>query len=102
MVQRLYQAAQRSNYFWVDDVHITGVLAQRTNTTITTLQPYVLYETDCERLLSGEGDLRQLEFLFTWHSISPEQVNSLWQLHVAQNYTNMQLDADVGPETGLS
>ncbi|XP_017863281.1 PREDICTED: beta-1,3-galactosyltransferase 1 [Drosophila arizonae] len=102
VVQRLYQAAQHSDYFWVDDVHITGVLAQRTNTTITTLQPYVLYETDCERLLSGESDLRQLEFLFTWHSISPEQVNSLWQLHVAQNYTTVQLEADVGPETGLS
>ncbi|KAH8302115.1 hypothetical protein KR044_002886, partial [Drosophila immigrans] len=80
VVQRLYQAAQRAGYFWVDDVHITGVLAQRTNTTITNLQPYVLYKIDCDRLLSGELELDQQEFLFTWHSIAPEQINALWQL----------------------
>ncbi|KAL7734233.1 hypothetical protein ACLKA6_011901 [Drosophila palustris] len=110
VVQRLYQAAQRAGYFWVDDVHITGVLAQRTNTTITNLQPYVLYEVDCERLLSGESDLDQQEFLFTWHSIAPEQISGLWQLHVAQNYTltqrSMQLDTEVGSDadtdTGFS
>ncbi|KAH8365984.1 hypothetical protein KR093_007916, partial [Drosophila rubida] len=80
VVQRLYQAAQQAGYFWVDDVHITGVLAQRTNTTITDLQPFVLYKVDCERLLSGELELDQQEFLFTWHSIAPEQINALWQL----------------------
>ncbi|KAH8410693.1 hypothetical protein KR222_005140, partial [Zaprionus bogoriensis] len=80
VVQRLYQAAQQANYFWVDDVQITGVLAQQTNTTITDLQPYVLYRVDCERLLSGKSELDQQQFLFTWHSIAPEQISALWQL----------------------
>lgn len=106
MVQRLYQAAQHAGYFWVDDVHITGVLAKQTNTTITNLEPYVLYKLDCERLLSGESDLEQQEFLFTWHSILPEQISALWQLHVAQNYTltqrSVQLDTELGTDTGFS
>ncbi|XP_060654767.1 beta-1,3-galactosyltransferase 5 [Drosophila nasuta] len=106
VVQRLYQAAQHAGYFWVDDVHITGVLAQRTNTTITNLQPYVLYKPDCERVLSGELELDQQEFLFTWHSIAPEQLNALWQLHLAQNYTltqrSVQLETEAGSDTGLS
>ncbi|XP_034483438.1 UDP-GalNAc:beta-1,3-N-acetylgalactosaminyltransferase 1 [Drosophila innubila] len=106
VVQRLYQAAQHAGYFWVDDVHITGVLAQQTNTTITNLQPYVLYRLECERLLSGKSDLEQQEFLFTWHSIAPEQISALWQLHVAQNYTltqrNVQLDTDMDTDSEFS
>lgn len=91
MVQRLYQAAQRTGYFWVDDVHITGVLAEQTNTTITDLQPYVLYSSDLALLLKGDRELDQQEFLFTWHSIAPEQISALWQLHLAQlqNYTQL-------------
>ncbi|EDW58245.1 beta-1,3-galactosyltransferase brn [Drosophila virilis] len=100
VVQRLYQAAQHAGYFWVDDVHITGVLAQQTNTTITTLKPYVLYESACERLLSGRSDPNQLQFLFTGHSISPEQIRRLWQLHVSQNGT--QRNEESAQETGLS
>lgn len=106
VVQRLYQAAQHAGYFWVDDVHITGVLSQQTNTTITNLQPYVLYKVDCERLLNGESDLEQQEFLFTWHSIGTEQISALWQLHVQQNYTltqrSVQLDTEVGTDTSFS
>ncbi|EDV95604.1 GH15689 [Drosophila grimshawi] len=110
VVQRLYQAAQHAAYFWVDDVHITGILAQQTNTTITTLHPFVLYVDDCQRLLSGERDIDQLEFLFTWHTISSSQIGALWQLYAAQNYTlphrNAQmvetLDGDGASDTGWS
>ncbi|ALC43365.1 CG11357 [Drosophila busckii] len=104
VVQRLYQAAQLSNYFWVDDVHITGVLAEKTNTSITDLQPFVLYEADCERLLSGERELEQQQFLFTWHSIGLEQISALWQLYISQNYTLTQrsVEPDSITDTGFS
>ncbi|XP_059225442.1 uncharacterized protein LOC106083981 [Stomoxys calcitrans] len=82
VVFRLYTAAQKFKYFWIDDVHITGVLAQQTNTTITTSSHYVLYSDECERLLTGKTDLKDMEFLFAWHSISPQQVKAIWQLQM--------------------
>lgn len=99
-MQRLYQAAQHAGYFWVDDVHITGVLAEQTNTTITDLQPYVLYSSDLALLLKGDRELNEQEFLFTWHSIAPEQISALWQLHVAQlqNYTQPSQSELAGTE----
>ncbi|XP_030372044.1 beta-1,3-galactosyltransferase 5 [Scaptodrosophila lebanonensis] len=87
VVERLYRAAQQSRYFWVDDVMITGVLAQRTNTTIISLKPYILYEPTLLGVLAGQIDLGQLEFLVSWHSISPQQVDALWQMYATQNYT---------------
>lgn len=82
VVFRLYTAAQKFKYFWIDDVHITGVLAQQTNTTITTSSHYVLYSGECERLLTGKTDLNDMEFLFAWHSISPQQVKAIWHLQM--------------------
>lgn len=34
-VFRLYKEAQRSEYFWIDDVHVTGTLLNRINYTLT-------------------------------------------------------------------
>ncbi|XP_075159646.1 uncharacterized protein LOC142232841 [Haematobia irritans] len=82
VVFRLYTAAQKFKYFWIDDVHITGVLAQQTNTTITTSSHYVLYSDECERLLTGKTDLKDTEFLFAWHSISAQQIRAIWQLQI--------------------
>ncbi|XP_061401642.1 uncharacterized protein LOC133337435 [Musca vetustissima] len=82
VVFRLYNAAQNFKYFWIDDVHITGVLAQQTNTTITTSSHYVLYSDECERLLTGKTDLQDTEFLFAWHSISAQQIKAIWHLQM--------------------
>ncbi|XP_011292278.2 uncharacterized protein LOC101889358 [Musca domestica] len=82
VVLRLYNAAQNFKYFWIDDVHITGVLAQQTNTTITTSSHYVLYSDECERLLTGKTDLQDTEFLFAWHSISAQQIKAIWHLQM--------------------
>lgn len=92
VVFRLYQAAQRSRYFWIDDVHVTGVLAQQTNLTISTSSSYVLYSDKCEQLLNGRLRLNDVEFLFAWHSISPEQIRLLWDLQ--QKKLAAQLEAE--------
>ncbi|KAM7355413.1 uncharacterized protein ACRADG_001474 isoform 1-T8 [Cochliomyia hominivorax] len=82
IIFRLYVAAQKSKYFWIDDVHITGVLAQQTNTTITTSSHYVLYSDECDDILTGKTDLSSTEFLFAWHSISAQQIKLLWHLQM--------------------
>ncbi|XP_037939428.1 lactosylceramide 1,3-N-acetyl-beta-D-glucosaminyltransferase [Teleopsis dalmanni] len=71
---RLYTIAQQSKYFWIDDVHITGILSQKANITITTLKRYVLY--------ANKTDFSEAEYIFSWHNISTEQVRELWRLHV--------------------
>ena len=38
----LYREAQRTEYFWIDDVHVTGTLAARANPTHTPLGNLVL------------------------------------------------------------
>lgn len=82
IVFRLYTAAQNSKYFWIDDVHITGVLAEKTNTTITTSSHYVLYSDECDQILTGKTDLSKTEFLFAWHSISAQKIKLLWHLQM--------------------
>lgn len=82
IIFRLYTAAQNFKYFWIDDVHITGVLAQQTNTTITTSSHYVLYSDECDQLLSGKTDLNEVEFLFAWHSITAQKIKALWHLQM--------------------
>lgn len=82
IIFRLYTAAQKSKYFWIDDVHITGVLAQQTNTTITTSSQYVLYSDECDQILTGKTDLSKVEFLFAWHSISAQKIKLLWHLQM--------------------
>uniref|UniRef100_A0A1A9ZWJ2 Hexosyltransferase n=1 Tax=Glossina pallidipes TaxID=7398 RepID=A0A1A9ZWJ2_GLOPL len=84
VVFRLYSAAQQYKYFWIDDVHITGVLAQQSNLTITTLSSYVLRSDNYQQLITGKTDLSDIEFLFAWHSISPQEIRNLWHLQVIE------------------
>ncbi|KAH8378007.1 hypothetical protein KR093_008460 [Drosophila rubida] len=79
VVRRLYGAAQRCSYFRLDDVLVTGLLAQRSNVSITDLSPYVLYPPALQALLSGAA--RAEQFLATWHKTTAQQIKQLWSLH---------------------
>ncbi|CAD7003799.1 unnamed protein product [Ceratitis capitata] len=80
----LYNAAQKSNYFWIDDVHITGVLAQNLSIAITNAKEYILYESDCDDLLNDVVRSDDVEFLYAWHLINPQQMQKLWELYLAK------------------
>ncbi|XP_067645969.1 beta-1,3-galactosyltransferase 2-like [Eurosta solidaginis] len=82
VVLRLYQAAQLSKYFWIDDVHITGILAQNLNISIQNAQRDILYEDDCDDLLKGVMNSEDAEFLYAWHLIQPEQTLKLWEMYL--------------------
>ncbi|XP_017014298.1 lactosylceramide 1,3-N-acetyl-beta-D-glucosaminyltransferase A [Drosophila takahashii] len=79
VVRRLFEAAQKSKYFWVDDVLITGILAEETGSKITPLK-YYLEQKDVRSLLSGEADLEDPPFLFTNHAIKPDESMEIWQM----------------------
>ena len=73
----LYSAAQRTPYFWVDDVHVTGVLAASLNLTQLPargrMQPIRLsYD---ETILCS----RRAPFVFSRHNMSETAMNMLWE-----------------------
>lgn len=84
VVLALYNAAQVSTYFWIDDVHITGVLAQNLSIAIKNADQYILYETDCDNLLNDTVNSDEVEFLYAWHLINPQQVQRLWEMYLAK------------------
>ncbi|XP_016983628.2 UDP-GlcNAc:betaGal beta-1,3-N-acetylglucosaminyltransferase 7 [Drosophila rhopaloa] len=79
VVRRLFEAAQKAKYFWVDDVLITGILAEETGTKITKLK-YYLEQKDVRKLLGGGADLEEPPFLFTNHAILPDESMAIWQM----------------------
>ncbi|XP_064541981.1 beta-1,3-galactosyltransferase 5-like [Drosophila montana] len=85
VVRRLYLAAQRSSFFKLDDVFVTGLLSKRSNITITDLTPYVLSPEELNFLLSRGTESDQLKFLVSWHEMSAQQINGLWQLYDIDN-----------------
>lgn len=81
VVFRLYHEAQQSEYFWIDDVHITGILAKRLNLVLTPITDFILSEeqtyvflkkngsnvgTSSEMFLFGSLDLKQDVFFKLW------------------------------------
>ncbi|EDW12672.1 beta-1,3-galactosyltransferase 5 [Drosophila mojavensis] len=86
VVKRLYFAAQRSNFFRLDDVLVTGILSKRCNITLTDLTSYVLYPNKLKLLLKGRLDPE--EYLVSWHQMSSQQIFGLGQLHGMVNTTN--------------
>lgn len=80
VVFRLYKEAQRSKYFWIDDVHITGTLAQNSNITITSFWPWRMHPRAYDDILSGKTDIGHYLFFFAWANISERQIRDLWAM----------------------
>ncbi|XP_014261648.1 beta-1,3-galactosyltransferase 5 [Cimex lectularius] len=72
----LYAEAQKSKYFWIDDVHITGTLVAKTNITHTTLGSLAILEEFTKNLVySGQT---KSDFLFSL--TSPKYFKYLWDM----------------------
>lgn len=82
VVLRLYREAQQTPYFWIDDVHITGTLAQHLNLNITTFGKYYMNGTELNELIQGKLHLSDIEpmFLFAEPNLREEQIRELWSI----------------------
>lgn len=86
---RLYREAQRQPYFWIDDVHVTGTLAQAVGVRITAFRSIDgLYMSKRQRdaLLAG-GPPQSFEdrtamemFVFTEPNLQGAQIRQLWRM----------------------
>ncbi|KAH8322148.1 hypothetical protein KR059_005744 [Drosophila kikkawai] len=96
VVRRLYKAAQKAKYFWVDDVLVTGILAEETGTKITSMDHY-LESKDVWQLLEGATDLDDPPFLFTNHAVTPEEVFGIWQMAMERERSSKQSKSPKAP-----
>ena len=77
----LYREAQRTPYFWVDDVHVTGTLAARANLTQTSLGKLVLSREQVRQLMNSKDKGSGIGFfLFGSYNMSPTEIRRLWQV----------------------
>jgi hypothetical protein len=77
----LYREAQRTPYFWVDDVHLTGVIAARVNLTQTSLIKLALSRKQVNQLVRSKKKRSKIGvFLFGSSQMSPPEIRLLWQL----------------------
>lgn len=77
----LYREAQRSEYFWIDDVHITGILAKRLDLAHTPLQDFVLTEYQLAKFLRTNGTYRIVDhFLYGPPDLLQDDIFKLWSI----------------------
>lgn len=86
VVHKLYQEAQKLGYFWIDDVWVTGTVAQKANISITPTGNYYLNNSKKKSILNGETlDAASLHFFFTEPNLKEDEIRQLWKIVVANN-----------------
>lgn len=87
VVIRLYKAAQQTHYFWIDDMHVTGTLAQKINANIVTSGKHYMNENQLNSIFNGDSQLADVTptFLFTVPNIEEKDIRKLWQLVFGAN-----------------
>lgn len=82
VVFRLYREAQQLPYFWIDDVHVTGTLAQHINLYITKVGKYYMNSEKRDNIFNGRMHLNEIEpmFLFTEPNLIEDQIRQLWTI----------------------
>jgi len=77
----LYREAQRTDYFWIDDVHMAGTLAAPVILTHTPLGNLVLSCWKFKLVLDSRDKSSQIGvFLFGPPDLSRTEIHRLWQL----------------------
>lgn len=88
VVTELYQKAQTLPFFWIDDVHVTGIVTSKLH---ISLSPFDQYFKPLEKAL-----LDKTPFLFTTPNLSETKIRELWK-HVGTNATNINTDGFLFP-----
>lgn len=89
VVFALYKAAQVNDYFWIDDVHITGILAEQVHVVHTDVESLVLFNKDVKAFVHNELKYYK-PFLFAGPDLDVPEIRSLWsfvQKHVSDKIT---------------
>ncbi|CAO1362519.1 unnamed protein product [Diamesa serratosioi] len=75
---QLYNEAQQMPYFWIDDVHLTGTVATKSNITITPFGNLYADDNVLEDLLKINTKLSN-QFMFAYQKLKEKDVRKLWK-----------------------
>ncbi|XP_044766994.1 beta-1,3-galactosyltransferase 5-like [Coccinella septempunctata] len=76
VVFNLYKEAQKSKYFWIDDIHLTGTLVKKLNLVHEDSKPYMISQDELNDVVDGGNITRP--FLIGQPNLSEKQIRSLW------------------------
>lgn len=76
---QLYREAMHQPYFWIDDVHITGTIAQRINVSITPTDTMLLNRTQKDAIVEGRANATDQLFFFTTPDLREGEIRKLWK-----------------------
>jgi hypothetical protein len=74
----LYREAQKSDYFWIDDVHITGTLADRVRLAHVNVDNLVLTDRQMSYAVDQPSRFNR-SFLYGAPNINNHQIKALWE-----------------------
>lgn len=72
----LYKEAQKSKYFWIDDIHLTGTLVKKLNLVHEDSKPYMITQDEMNQVVDGGNITRP--FLIGQPNLKENQIRSLW------------------------
>ncbi|KAK4877213.1 hypothetical protein RN001_009719 [Aquatica leii] len=78
VVFSLYQELQKSKYFWIDDVLVTGIARKKLNITISNVYPLVLSGDMTEKVTHDKNITDTLMFLYGPIDVMVTQIYSLY------------------------
>ncbi|KAJ2945694.1 hypothetical protein O0L34_g534 [Tuta absoluta] len=78
VVPSLLEMAQNIPYFWIDDVHITGVIAEKIGISRTSLSRLVLTKKRGD-LLTAQGPASAGQFLFGPQDLKVSRIVEMWK-----------------------
>ncbi|XP_056632165.1 beta-1,3-galactosyltransferase 5 [Diorhabda sublineata] len=73
----LYKEAQKTEYFWIDDIHLTGTLTQKLNFTHTDIEPLILSKNILNRIVYYSYNYSQ-PFIYGREDLIEKQIRGLW------------------------
>ena len=87
----LYREAQRTQYFWIEDVHVTGTLAARANLTQASLRKLMLSREQVKQLLDSRDNGSGIGvFVFGYSDMPLLEIRRLWQMVQDRRPTSTQ------------
>lgn len=84
----LYEKAQSSRYFWIDDVHITGFMARKAKINIFSIEEVILGRSDLANVIKNNYNFNS--FVVGPPNLYAEEINSVWKAVTnSKNLTTM-------------
>jgi Galactosyltransferase len=80
VVFQLYNQTQNLPYFWIDDVHITGIVRSQLNISIVQSESLFLSKRKHKRLLNDDDSEENLNFLFAQPDLPQQEIEKLWKI----------------------